>query len=422
VPKVSIVIPVYNSERYLPECLDSVLAQTLEDIEVICVNDGSTDGSASLLESYAGRDSRVTVIDQRNQGCSTARNAGLDHASGEFVLFLDSDDYFEPVMVEEAYDRCHADDADIGVFKIRYIHVVTGTSIEGDWSLRVDLLPDKRPFSRKDVLGNIFLTMTPCVWNKLFRRSFLSEEGLRFSPELSRAEDIPFTYLALMVARRITVIDKPLVNYRTGLESSMQATIHDWPLESCRALMMAKNAAIRAGVYEDTERDFAGAALHQCLYTLESLRTAKGFRELYGRLKSEYFESVGISGRSREFFDHERHYEQYLKIMAMSPEDYLFDEASHLRTELEANRNRLKRAIEALDVAGQRIEDVSSTAESLQSQLEDALTDAASKAARLKKTKARLRKIQESRSYRIGQSVAYIPRNLKRFVTPRKEV
>ena len=102
-PKVSVVVPVHNTEQYLRQCLDSLVSQTLREIEIICVDDGSSDGSLAILQDYAALDSRVCIIEQESVGAGPARNAGLDAALGEYIAFLDSDDFFEPSMLEEAY-------------------------------------------------------------------------------------------------------------------------------------------------------------------------------------------------------------------------------------------------------------------------------------------------------------------------------
>ena len=109
---ISIIVPVYNAEKYLPACVESLLSQTYGALEVILVNDGSKDGSAALCDTYAARDSRVRVIHQENQGVSTARNAGLDHAAGKYVAFVDADDYVKPDYLERLHGDMTAHDAD----------------------------------------------------------------------------------------------------------------------------------------------------------------------------------------------------------------------------------------------------------------------------------------------------------------------
>ena len=113
--KVSIIIPVYNVEKYLKKCLDSVINQTYKDIEIICVNDGSKDGSENILKEYATKDSRIKIIEKKNGGLSSARNAGLDVASGEYCYFVDSDDWIELNTIEKLTDIILSNDVDVVV-------------------------------------------------------------------------------------------------------------------------------------------------------------------------------------------------------------------------------------------------------------------------------------------------------------------
>jgi glycosyltransferase involved in cell wall biosynthesis len=115
--KVSVIIPVYNVEKYLGQCIDSVIQQTLPDIEIICVNDGSTDGSSEILENYAKKDTRIRIINKENGGLSSARNAGLDTAEGEYVYFLDSDDYIVKDAMEKCYAKAKSEDLDLVRFE-----------------------------------------------------------------------------------------------------------------------------------------------------------------------------------------------------------------------------------------------------------------------------------------------------------------
>ncbi len=124
--KVSIIVPVYNVEKYLQSCMDSLVNQTLEDIEIICVNDGSTDNSLEILESYAKKDSRIKVFTIENSGNSIARNYGIKIAKGKYVGFVDSDDYINETMFEKLYNSCEQNDLDLAICKISLFDDKTG--------------------------------------------------------------------------------------------------------------------------------------------------------------------------------------------------------------------------------------------------------------------------------------------------------
>ena len=130
--KVSVIIPVYNSEAYLKECLDSVVHQTLQDIEIICVDDGSTDASMDILQKYAQKDERFRILEQQHLGGGAARNLGLKEAEGEYLSFLDSDDYFELDMLQKIYLRCKEKKADVGVFGVMCYQQVLRTTNRPD--------------------------------------------------------------------------------------------------------------------------------------------------------------------------------------------------------------------------------------------------------------------------------------------------
>lgn len=133
-PVVSVIIPVYNQEKYLRKCLDSVCNQSLQNIEVICVNDGSTDNSKEILENYAKQDSRIHILSQKNQGAGAARNLGMQVARGKYLSFLDSDDIFEPLMLETMVRAIEKDDADVLVCRADRFDTNTGIRESMPWS------------------------------------------------------------------------------------------------------------------------------------------------------------------------------------------------------------------------------------------------------------------------------------------------
>ncbi len=208
-PKVSIIIPVYNVQDYLRECLDSVANQTVREIEIICVNDGSTDGSGTILDEYAAKDSRFVVVHQENAGQSVARNRGLDLARGEFVSFLDSDDYFERDMLEKALPILENPEIDIVMFFFQTF----GENIEipKDHTLSCTKLVYSEMWEKLYVV----FKMTGVVWNQVYRREFLEKHKIRFLVGCL-FEDTHFSAKSAYYCRNIEILPEILYHYRIG--------------------------------------------------------------------------------------------------------------------------------------------------------------------------------------------------------------
>lgn len=207
-PKISVIIPVYNVEKYLRQCLDSVVNQTIRDIEIICVNDGSTDSSSRILEEYSSKDNRIIVINQENSGQSVARNNGLKVAAGEYIAFLDSDDYMEPDLCETAYQKALLTGADITMFFFDtfgedYMNVSAIDTIPDD-----DIVIRGRKIDAVNDNNNV-------IWNMLYKRSFIEKNNIFFL-EKTLYEDVHFTIKCACLCNRIAVIRKRLVHYRVG--------------------------------------------------------------------------------------------------------------------------------------------------------------------------------------------------------------
>ena len=145
--KVSVIIPIYNEESHLQQCLDSVLAQTLQEIEVLCVDDGSTDRTPEMLQAYASKDTRVHVFRQQNQYAGAARNLGMKYARGRYLSFLDGDDYFEPDMLEKMYQAAESEKLDIVICKSLQYDEETGEVVSSDLSFEVSFLEQPGVFS-----------------------------------------------------------------------------------------------------------------------------------------------------------------------------------------------------------------------------------------------------------------------------------
>jgi|GEM_PF-756209 len=248
-PKVSVIIPVFNAELYLEKCLDSVVNQTLKDIEIICVNDGSTDNSLHILNAYAEKDKRIIVIDQPNINAGAARNTGLKITTGEYLAFFDADDFFEPLMLEKMYNKCREDNADICACGFASYDMST-KKISSVFRIILELLPSKMPFSPHDIPKHIFNIFNPAPWNKLFRADFIKKYSIEFQ-SLKHVNDAFFTHSAFAAAERITVIDQFFINYRTKTSTSISESNSDRTLCIYEAAKGRGEFLKRYGFYDE---------------------------------------------------------------------------------------------------------------------------------------------------------------------------
>lgn len=235
-PKVSVIIPVYNVEDYLRECLDSIIQQTLREIEIICVDDGSTDSSFSILKEYADRDNRITLVRQNNLHAGVARNAGIMLAKGEYLSFLDADDFFDLKMLEECYSRLKEDSSDVCIFSALMIDYSVMQNRDMPWMCpKEDTVLDIATLK-----GDICNITSPNCWNKIFSREIIDKHHIRFQ-NIVNANDVYFSYMASMMASKISVIAKKFVNYRYNTGKQITAKLSQVsPLNIYRALSQLK--------------------------------------------------------------------------------------------------------------------------------------------------------------------------------------
>ena len=197
--KVSVIIPVYNVQAYLRQCMDSVTGQTLRDIEIICVNDESTDDSLQILEEYVAKDKRVQIITQKNAGAGAARNNGMRHAKGKYLSFLDADDFFEPDMLEKAYEQAEKDQSDFVVYKSDQYHTEKDEFVSVSWVVHEKEIPPYQPFNHRQMTGNVFKVFVGWAWDKLFLKEFVDKHDLTFQ-EQRTSNDMLFVFSAVVLA------------------------------------------------------------------------------------------------------------------------------------------------------------------------------------------------------------------------------
>ena len=208
-PKISVIIPVYKVEQYLATCLESVLAQTFDDFEVICVNDGSPDNCGKILEDYAKKDNRIKVITQENKGLSMARNQGLKVAKGEYIFFLDSDDCMHPDLLKITYMAAKKNKADLVSFHAVKLKADVPFIIKKFCKKECRGICTTHPLFYQKRWGRYYLHLN--VWTKLFSKRSL--KGLNFIPGITY-EDYPFTYAVLLRHPKTVFLPIALYGYR----------------------------------------------------------------------------------------------------------------------------------------------------------------------------------------------------------------
>lgn len=211
---VSVIVAVYNIEEYLPRCVDSILAQTYGNLEIILVDDGSKDGSGSICDAYAAKDRRVRAIHKKNGGLSDARNAGMDAASGDYIGFVDGDDWIEPDMYRAMYCACEKEKAQVAA--CRYKQITKSGVIDGSAGNSVSLSRDEA--LEIYVCGDDRYLIYNSVWSKLFARDLV--EDMRF-PVGKNSEDIMFTTRAFCRMERLAYLDEAYYNYVLDREGSI---------------------------------------------------------------------------------------------------------------------------------------------------------------------------------------------------------
>lgn len=260
--KVSIILPVYNVEKYLSACLDSLLAQTLEEIEIVAVNDGSTDGSLQILQAYQSLNpEKLFIFSTENHGVSRARNYGFAHSHGEYVWFVDSDDFVEPDACRLLYEKATADGNDLVLF--RYYNVDSETGVRKEYiaschnqNFRVADKPYELP------------AISPYPWIKFIHRDLFN--GLCF-PEGIRFEDLPVAYLLAVKARSIGYVDQCFYNYRKNVGFLSRLTTSTLHIRN--AIIFMKEEMEKLGLFEQYQTELDFIAVRHFFYRFWKLLT-----------------------------------------------------------------------------------------------------------------------------------------------------
>ena len=281
--RVSIILPVYNVSAYLEECLDSIVNQTLEDIEVICINDGSTDDSLLILERYAKSDERIKIYSQTNMGAGASRNRGISLAKGEYVYFADSDDHLDLNALEDAYDVASEKSVDFLMFIINNFYEDSTERIDEEY-YNMPYLKDRvgdDTFNYEDV-SDMALDLCVCPPGNLFSRDFIQD--IRFPEGLLFEDNVFFTH-ALFKAENVYFYDKKLYNRRKRLDSTT-TPISVKSLDTIEITNMLIDLCVEFG-HENHKRELYYRIFHN-IYQIFKKADKSQKPEIFEKIKQEY--------------------------------------------------------------------------------------------------------------------------------------
>lgn len=263
-PVVSVILPIYNVEKYLPQCLDSLLNQSLSNIEIICVNDGSKDSCALILDEYKQKDPRIKVLHKDNAGTGAARNDGLKLATGECISFVDPDDWIREHMFERLYSVMQEKDVDIVMCKPAGFD--EGNQVEADFPYFVDAN------FQKELDNNIFnwSTISPfsypmCVWNKLYKKELFDKYNIDFAEGLD-FEDHKVIFKSLLTAKKMYFIREQLYVYRYNREGSILSDNNRRLIDHIQIFDIVEKILSETGTYVVLREDFLNYKIHNLLY------------------------------------------------------------------------------------------------------------------------------------------------------------
>lgn len=301
-PEISVVIPIYNGESYLEKTLDSIRNQTFSDLEIICVDDGSTDGTSELLARAQEQDDRIKLYSQQNMGPGAARNNGLKHASGKYVIMLDSDDIYDAELLQALHDSAEQNDSEVVICRSSDMDNDTGQVSNSWWTINENQIPTHEPFSADDMQDFVFTAFLGWPWDKLYKRSYIEKHALRF-PKLSNSEDLYFVFLSIAYAKRISIVDKSLIKHRTNRSGSVSGSRASAPLDFYKSTCLLKQTLKEdPDLYNKVSWSFLNWALQYLVWNIETMSDESARQIQLDALARDAFPELEIGLHSPAFF------------------------------------------------------------------------------------------------------------------------
>ena len=291
--KITVVMPIYNASDYLKPAIDSVLNQTLSDIELICVDDGSTDNSLSILKEYQNTDDRIRILTENNAGPSVARNKGLAKARGKYVIFLDADDFFDYTLLEKLYALSEEKSLDIAICKF---DIYNNRKAKFEDNIRSDhgeIFEESDVVSKNDYPDVILSCTTGYVWNKLYRREFLVEKELVFDVELRVFEDTHFVVTALSLADKVGKCKERLIHHRVYTNQPRNKLFKKYYGQVPVVYTNIKEFLRAHGMYTPLSQSFLNLSASRC-YKIYNLLWLDAKEEFWAHLSHCHIRHYGV--------------------------------------------------------------------------------------------------------------------------------
>ena len=334
--KVSVIMPVYNAADFLNETLRDVTGQTLKDIEIICVDDGSKDSSREIVGEWQEKDNRIQLITQQNQYAGVARNNGFAQAKGRYVVFWDSDDIFHETALEQMYLQLEKTGADVCVCGAQRYDMENDRYIPSKAYLRRELLPDMEVFSKKDT-EYLFDFATNNPWNKMYLAEFIRKHDLQFQA-IKQANDTYFTMMALFLAEKITYVDEVLISYRVNNAGSLTGKASDTVFCAYESYVYTKERMEKYPEFALVKKSFLNHALNGFFHALNNQRSFVSYEKLYNKLAEEGFAYFGMDKVPAEEYMHAWQHRDMLKVLSMPATEFLLQKCEERRLNAEGFR------------------------------------------------------------------------------------
>ncbi len=392
--KVSVIVPVYNAGNYLDRTLESICNQTLGETEIICVDDGSTDNSRDIIRVFAEKDERIHLIEQKNLFAGVARNNGLSQAKGEYVVFWDSDDFFEEKALEVMYEKITQDRADICICDAYKYFTQSDKSLLTDEFLKYGIIPENLPFNKNDIPDKIFNLGANVPWNKMFRTDFIRENNLKFQ-DLRKANDTYFVLMAIFLADRITCVRDRLVHYRCDSDGSITSGKISLPPCAFEAYGFLKSELEKREDYsKENRKSFINRAARGMLRILHLPMSESDYEAVRSFLTERGFAELGIVC-DEEIYDSRWVYEDIHSVLTNTATEhmiYKFNSSKASKDKMKSRSIKLKQQLEKEKIKKEKLNEKLTDTKTKLSDSKQKLKETEKELAKVKKEKAAMEK------------------------------